>query len=159
MANIRVEIDPLAEFNNCFKNCAAKVARDGGRVVLGWRKTSATPLCNLISSIDHHAIWESPNGELVDITPRHRRIDGILEECSEDVIEFEIDPSATFEDDKSRPSRYVPSAEDSYGYLQEACLWFEKAVSHDETGYAQKMDYADRKAKELIERHLKRIKK
>lgn len=50
----------------CFWNVAAHVDRHGGGIVFGW---SIHEWPHLFWEAQHHGVWRSPDGELVDITP------------------------------------------------------------------------------------------
>jgi len=80
---VPVAIAPLCRDNECSANCVAKAERDGGRVLVGWRKTCASVGAKLIATLDHHAIWESPSGALIDISARVRFFNGRLERIVE----------------------------------------------------------------------------
>lgn len=51
----------------CFKNVQAKVKKDGGSLQHGWIIWEAPE--KLIEA-EFHAVWVSPEGELIDITPK-----------------------------------------------------------------------------------------
>src|SRR5262245_1329679 len=101
---IPVQIDPLSRENDCYPNCVAKVERDGGNVVVGWRRTRATTDVNLIATVDHHAVWRNPSGALIDISSRIHIFNGRLEIITDRYSYFMPDASATFEDGRARPS-------------------------------------------------------
>lgn len=155
---VRVEIDPESLDNDCYRNCVNKVAREGGEVVVGWRRTPATTERPMIASIDHHAIWRSPQGELIDISRRATIDHGRLVTGIEDrEIDFEIDPEATFSvEGKGRLSRYVPLTEDKYGLLEKACAFATAEVEHRAMRRPDKADYAHRKAQQLLNLHFER---
>lgn len=66
--------EPYAKYEQCFNNVAEKVKRDGGSVHYGW----AVFLSQIICEGERHAVWESPEGELLDITPRDPEVDRIM---------------------------------------------------------------------------------
>ena len=157
---VRVEVDPQASENNCYNNCVAKAVRDGGEVVVGWRRTPATTQGGLIVSLDHHAVWRSPSGELVDISPRVAATGGQLVVITDKEIEFRPDPEATFlEDGRARPSQYVPGAEDTWGLLKQACEWANSSAAHAAAGDQQKAQYANDKARALLNQHWERVRR
>ena len=78
--HVPVEIDPLSKGNECYQNCVAKSQREGGLVVVGWRRTFATVGVPLIANLDHHAIWRSPSEALIDISPWVRFFNGEYEQ-------------------------------------------------------------------------------
>ncbi|MDB5123026.1 MAG: motif domain protein [Mucilaginibacter sp.] len=71
---IPVNLDSLSEKNDCFDNVHAKVQRDGGERIVGWQLWKQP----FMIEAEYHAIWRSPNGELVDITPKNIAIDKIM---------------------------------------------------------------------------------
>lgn len=64
---IAVPIVPESDsvVNSCFYNVRRKVARDGGKSVYGW----ALRVTQHILEAEKHAIWLSPEGNYVDVTP------------------------------------------------------------------------------------------
>lgn len=58
--------DPSAQVNECFTNVKAKVATDGGKEVLGWQVW----ISEHIIMAEFHAVWESTDERLFDITPK-----------------------------------------------------------------------------------------
>ena len=71
-----------AQATNCFRNVERKIAESGGRAQFGWtfhhrlaEKIEGLPLYLYVT---HHAVWVSPDGKLVDVTPypnpRHKPI-------------------------------------------------------------------------------------
>lgn len=152
---VKVVVDPQSLDNDCYRNCLNKVARDGGEVVVGWRLTRASEGSALIASLDHHAVWRSPIGELIDISRRAALEQGRLVTGIEDVeIDFEIDPEATFSaSGMSRLSRYVPLVDDKFGLLHKACELATASAEHRAEGRPDKAEYAHRKAQQLLDRH------
>jgi hypothetical protein len=62
-----------AEATRCFQNVARKVRESGGRIIYGWtfhnrfaERLDGNPPYLYVT---HHAVWQCPNGELVDVTP------------------------------------------------------------------------------------------
>jgi len=66
LRNIRVQVESGTKINNCYYNVSDKVKRDGGKAIYGW----AIWYSNYICEGEMHAVWQSPIGELIDITPR-----------------------------------------------------------------------------------------
>ncbi|HDY7790917.1 TPA: hypothetical protein RQK15_004195 [Vibrio vulnificus] len=60
--------------NECFPNVDEKVRRDGGSKVLGWQVWQTEYLIEA----ELHAVWMSPDGALLDITPKPFPISNIL---------------------------------------------------------------------------------
>ena len=61
--------------NECFVNVERKIAKDGGSLQYGWQIWE-WPLVML--EAEFHAVWVSPNGSLVDITPKQIPTTNIL---------------------------------------------------------------------------------
>lgn len=83
---VYVPVDPVpgATPNSCFSNVAAKVAAAGGSQVLGWTIWATA----VMVEAEFHAVWRSPVGELVDVSPRPH---------GEKQTLFLADPSCTYE--------------------------------------------------------------
>ena len=60
-----VKVEPYAKPANCFPNVAEKIKRDGGSIVYGW----SVLLGQFLIEAERHAVWKSPHGQLIDITP------------------------------------------------------------------------------------------
>lgn len=60
---------------DCVNIVSDKVALSGGRQILGW---AIWEWHNVLIEAEFHAIWESPDGRLVDLTPRPFKIPQIL---------------------------------------------------------------------------------
>ena len=58
---------PDALPNECFGNVAAQVEKYGGERILGW---TIWEWPNVLIEAEFHAIWKSPEGTLLDITPK-----------------------------------------------------------------------------------------
>lgn len=76
--------DPEAMINECFPSVDKKILKSGGRRILGWQIWE-TPI---ILQAEFHAVWESPDGCLIDITPKPIPLSRIL---------FVIDNGAKYE--------------------------------------------------------------
>jgi hypothetical protein len=76
-APVYVDVTPDAgsEVNECFQNVGRRVASDGGCMVIGW-SIWETP--NLFVEAEFHAVWSSPTGDLVDVTPKPNLSNRIL---------------------------------------------------------------------------------
>lgn len=72
--------------DNCFPNTTKKVASDGGTIQHGW---TVWELPGKLIEGEFHAVWVSPEGALIDITPKR---DG------ETQILFIPDPKRIYED-------------------------------------------------------------
>lgn len=69
-----VEPDAGAKMNDCFPAVQKKVEQSGGRMVLGWQIWKNP---NMIEA-ELHAVWEDPDEELHDITPKDPGINRIM---------------------------------------------------------------------------------
>jgi hypothetical protein len=103
----RYEPEPWAKPSWCYANCLEKVSKDGGAVVYGWVFSGRWEHAHVIAAA--HAVWESPEGDLIDITPRLPVPDPVpddllpvLKEASGHWL-FLPDPKA-----RKRPSRALP---------------------------------------------------
>ncbi len=59
--------EPTAQDNECFPNVLAKIRSSGGSMLCG-RQIWEWP--NVLVEAEFHAVWRSPSGELVEITPK-----------------------------------------------------------------------------------------
>lgn len=62
---VQPEADALV--NECFPNVAAKISRAGGRMLCGWQIWEWP---YVMVEAEFHAVWVSPEGDLVDVTPK-----------------------------------------------------------------------------------------
>lgn len=83
---------------DCFPVVARQVERAGGETCYGWR---IWELPWAYVEAEFHAVWRSPAGELVDITPTETGISRIL---------FVPDPSAVYEGRQVKNVRHALSA-------------------------------------------------
>ena len=63
---IVVQPDVNATYNNCFPNVDGVVETKGGVCILGW---SIWKWRNILIEAEAHAIWLSPEGKKIDVTP------------------------------------------------------------------------------------------
>lgn len=72
-----VDVAPYsgALVNECFPNVRTQIERGGGTMVIGW---SIWESPGFFVEAEYHAVWRSPEGRLVDITPKAARSDRIL---------------------------------------------------------------------------------
>jgi hypothetical protein len=82
---VPVRPSPGSKPSECFENVRALVASSGGSAVIGWQMWEWT---GVLLEAEFHAVWQSPAGELVDITPK---------EGAEDKILFFRDESRTYD--------------------------------------------------------------
>ena len=76
--------DKRAQQNECFTLVDAKVNKEGGEQIIGWQIWQTS----LLLEAEFHAVWKTPNGELVDITPKSIPFKEIL---------FVADPETAYE--------------------------------------------------------------
>ncbi|MFC0512991.1 SEC-C domain-containing protein [Mucilaginibacter angelicae] len=60
--------------NECFDNVSAKVIAHGGERVVGWSIWQH----DYMLEAEYHAVWRSPEGQLVDITPKNLPFEHIM---------------------------------------------------------------------------------
>lgn len=93
VSKLGIEIEPMildiipdadAEYGSCFVNVLNKVREEKGEIIYGWQ------FCEYPYMIEaeFHAVWKSPNGQLIDITPSI---------SNENQILFIIDKSRVFQ--------------------------------------------------------------
>jgi hypothetical protein len=63
---VDIKAESEAAIIECFPNVERKIKSDGGNMVFGW----AIWKTKLFIEAEYHGIWNSPEGELIDITPR-----------------------------------------------------------------------------------------
>lgn len=83
----------------CFDNVAKKVARDGGRIVHGW---VIWHVPGLYVEAEHHGVWESLEGVLIDVSPQFMDARTIL---------FLRDEARHYDGDRPLANRLFPDAE------------------------------------------------
>ncbi|MDO9068548.1 MAG: hypothetical protein Q7W05_08830 [Deltaproteobacteria bacterium] len=66
-----VPCQPLPDrpFNECFPSVSEQVTAKGGQQAIGW---SLWELPGVFIEAEFHAVWQSPQGDLIDIVPRMR---------------------------------------------------------------------------------------
>lgn len=82
---IPVIADPRSLINECFFNVDEYIAEHGGQRILGrsiWQRA------NVLIEAEAHAVWESPTGEIIDVTPHTNGVSVVL---------FQADPKMTHE--------------------------------------------------------------
>ena len=102
----RLEPAPDALPNECFTNCHSKVNTNGGAMQCGWIFHGHREMSYIVAVA--HAVWRSPEGVLIDITPMLP-----LQNLPEPVLPLlrNMDGYLVFlPDDKAfeRPNRYLP---------------------------------------------------
>ena len=63
---VPVKPAPDASLNECFPNVESMVKKYGGELASGW---VIWQWANILIEAEAHAIWKSPNGDMIDITP------------------------------------------------------------------------------------------
>lgn len=96
---LRVSAVPGAALNECFEAVEKQVLECGGEVVYGWQVWE-WPL--VMVEAEFHAVWCSPEGELIDITPKGNSAIEIL---------FLVDPERTYEGRQVSNVRHPLSAD------------------------------------------------
>lgn len=75
-APVRVPCRPMfgGQLNDCFPLVERKVKESGGKFVLGWAIWERP---GILVEAELHAVWQSPEGGLIDISPRDRQFSSI----------------------------------------------------------------------------------
>jgi hypothetical protein len=73
---VPVQQDPLGIYGMCFIGVADKIKAGGGSICHGWAIWETLP--RLFLTAEFHAVWVSPSGELIDITPKPQRENRIV---------------------------------------------------------------------------------
>lgn len=63
---VSVEVAEWSLMNECFPNVQRMVREQGGQQVNGW---AIWQCANIFAEAEAHSVWQSPEGELIDITP------------------------------------------------------------------------------------------
>jgi hypothetical protein len=95
-----VPVHPVAEAKPayCFDNSAKQAARVGGEAAYGW---AIWRWPGRYFEAEHHAVWRTPTGELVDVTPQTGSPPRTL---------FLPDPEAVFDRERYRRNILAPDA-------------------------------------------------
>jgi len=152
---------------NCYVNCIRKKERDGGEIVVGWRRDRATNVDGpeIMWMLTHHAVWKPEGGQAIDITPQRKLINGKMEIERPNYVDFMPDTSATFVDlENPRSPVHIPSAPDAFGYLKEACNLMDKrhalaraADLEQTTKYNAEIGRVGDEVGRLVNAHMKRL--
>jgi hypothetical protein len=74
-APVRLEQQAVGQRSRCFTNVEKHVRRHGGESVMGWIVAGRCPGPNrnrlAASEAIAHAVWRSPEGQLIELTPGH----------------------------------------------------------------------------------------
>jgi hypothetical protein len=109
---MKVRVQPIhgAEPMMCNHNVQKRIEALGGNAVYGWL---TKPASNGWQVKENHCVWESPGGELQDVTPRFANVQGEMAAVEwEDAVEFDRDDGAAFHNGKAKPPVYVPPRDD-----------------------------------------------
>ena len=89
---IKYDPDSGAICDRCFANVLKVVENRGGERIIGWGFNINPHGFKGLIVAEHHAVWKSPEGELVDISPRgkHAFLNPAI-----NAVPFLPDPSAT----------------------------------------------------------------
>lgn len=82
------------EAGDCFKNVKKYVDNYGGSLIMGWGITIRR---NLYVECEAHAVWQAPDGQIIDITPPS------YDNGTQTLYSHQIDMPV-----KKTPSRYLP---------------------------------------------------
>jgi hypothetical protein len=64
--HVPVHLERYSQPDDCHKNVAEKVRRDGGRVQCGW---VIWEIPDWVIRLEFHSIWQSPRQDFVDVSP------------------------------------------------------------------------------------------
>ena len=140
VSTIRVQSICGAEPLMCSDNVDKRIRAMGGKPVFGWSVTHDL-FCD---TWVNHCVWESPDGELVDVTP-------VFESATNnyavigwnETTEFVRDDEATFVE-RGRPTKYVSTLPNPL--VHEACKIMERADVFLMAGDLAKCEYWTQKA-------------
>ncbi len=100
----------------CFENVDRKVQEDTGRAQFGWmfhhRQVIDIPESDYLIAV-HHAVWNAPNGYLIDVTPFHPDMRHRPVAPGGDVLFLVDDSAVPFRTDRLMaplPSKFSPWA-------------------------------------------------
>lgn len=89
---------PEAKWIHCFDNAVGQALRHGGDAAYGW---AVWHWPGRWFEAEHHAVWRSPTGELLDVTPQTGEPERVL---------FVEDPTALFDPAHFRRNVMAPDA-------------------------------------------------
>jgi hypothetical protein len=72
---IDVKVADTSRINECYNNVDTVVRANGGKRILG---RAIWQWANMLVEAEAHAIWETPEGDLIDVTPNSYNEDHIL---------------------------------------------------------------------------------
>lgn len=143
------------DMNCCIANVEKIVGQHGGELVTGWMLTESI---HHITECLHHAVWRSPEGELIDVTlvcssGTSDIVDGYIGAYVKPEIRFLPDAAAEFwknEQDewRSLPSKFVPH--NKHPYLKKCVEALTEAERHLRLNDWEKGKYWNSKAERFL---------
>ena len=149
---MKVKVQPIlgAEPLECSTNVKKRTQACGGRPVYGWRVVDKPDQSPLAILKQHHVVWESPAGELQDVTPEIIEVIGgqMITGWPNEEIEFERDDSVPM-GNKALPTKYVPR-EPKWAKV---CEWMTIADSYLKEGDLERARYWTERANGVAHKH------
>ncbi len=71
---VPIRTEEYSTTDGCFFNVLDKISFDNGEIVYGWKLYQT----KILEEAERHAVWNSPMGELIDITPDKENQENIL---------------------------------------------------------------------------------
>lgn len=133
----KIRVQPMcgAEPLMCNLNVQKRIRAVGGQAVYGW----CVRHDKFNDCWQNHCVWESPDGELVDVTPVFTEVIGDHAVVDwPDETEFVRDDAAAFTD-RGLPTRYVPTVPGQH--MARACKYMTTADEHLRAGDLEKCRY------------------
>lgn len=138
-----------ARAQNCFFNVAEVCERHGGQIVTGWLIWTWP---DVLTEAIHHAVWQSPAGRYVDVTPHAGNPKRVM---------FAADPVATFDFTQAtrRPNRFqaLSTASNVVAFAERANLYFAYLALLSPEQLAAIADGGNPEHDRLVEDHLARL--
>lgn len=150
---VPLEFDPQATPNFCFLNVEARVASDGGEVVLGW--AVCTECAGVVDVYYHHAVWRKPGGELVEVTPKVWWDGSVYDEPTRFVPDPAAQPTGTAPNRSALPPRYAPLVDDPD--VRQAAAFFQVSEAASYAGDSARCAYYTSRSEQWVNRYLKRL--
>lgn len=70
IVSVPIRADRDAQELFCIQNVERKTVRDGGRACYGWTFNQRFSVHGPYVYLQHHAVWQAPDAQLMDVTPR-----------------------------------------------------------------------------------------
>ena len=117
LKNTYVPVVPQSEYLPlyCWFNCRDYQRKNGGKVIFGWAIWH-TERNTLLAQ--HHAVWQSSQGEYLDVTPNEMLVDEILF-LPDNRVPFDykgLRAPLSFEQDKKGTALWVTNEGLTYGF-------------------------------------------